>query len=413
MSNLAVKVEGLTKVYRLGEIGSGTLRQDFQNWVSKIRGQGGLAQLKMNSELSSDLSIALEDLSFVVNKGDVLGVIGRNGAGKSTLLKILSKITRPTRGNVYLDGKVASLLEIGTGFHPDLTGRENIYMNGAILGMSRREINLKFNDIVEFSGVGKYLDTPVKRYSSGMYMRLAFSVIAFLEPEILVIDEVLAVGDLEFQQKCIGRINDVSKNDGRTVLFVSHNMDAIRQLCNKSILLNNGRLVQSGVTTDVLKSYVESQFESKNNNWTVGESNKALPYIASVSIELKGDQPDLALFLTAVISSPPGNFKNANIAFDIKNGLGSTIMQAIPEIEPFINFSGEPKTIVAKIQLQGLIPDRYYVSVWVGSHNTETYDWVQDVVSFEVIHSPTPGRVFPHTLDHGSIVPKSEILVGT
>jgi lipopolysaccharide transport system ATP-binding protein len=290
-----------------------------------------------------------------------------------------------------------------------MTGRENIFMNGAILGMKRYEIKSKFDEIVEFSGIGKYIDTPVKRYSSGMYMRLGFSVTAFLEPEILIIDEVLAVGDIEFQSKCLGRINEVSKNDGRTVLFVSHNMDAIRSLCTQSILLDKGTLVKAGETEDVLKAYSDTALKERELSWVRTRASE-MPFIEQVAIEINGTQPDLELLLTCRCAAPGYGFKKSNIAIDIKNGFGVTIMQAIPDINPFINLSKEPVTIKTRVYLQGLIPDKYFVSVWLGPHNTETYDWVQDAVSFEVLHTPTKGRIFPHTLNHGSIVPKSEII---
>ncbi len=410
MKDLAIKVEELSKVYRLGEISSGVLHEDFQRWAAKLRGkEDPFLEIGSEQQQVKGYSSALNDVSFEVNKGEVLGIIGKNGAGKSTLLKILSKITRPTKGNVYLDGRVASLLEIGTGFHPDMTGRENIFMNGAILGMKRQEIKAKFDEIVEFSGIGKYIDTPVKRYSSGMYMRLGFSVTAFLEPEILIIDEVLAVGDAEFQSKCIGRINDVSKNDGRTVLFVSHNMDAIKNLCTKSILLDKGQLIKEGNTSEILKLYSAYGMKEKAMIWQ-REKPSEQPYFENISIELKGVQPDMELIVTATCKAPHTGFKKSNIAIDIKNGLGATIMQAIPNIQPFIEFSKNRVEVKTRVLLQGLVPDKYFVSLWLGPHNTETYDWVQDVVSFEVLHSPTHGRNFPHTLDHGSIVPRSEIL---
>lgn len=206
----------------------------------------------------SDFVWVLKDINFEVNRGDTLGIIGKNGAGKSTLLKLLSRVTMPTNGSIKARGRIASLLEVGTGFHPELTGRENVFMNGAILGMTKREITAKFDEIVDFAGVEKYIDTPVKRYSSGMYVRLAFAVAAFLEPEILIVDEVLAVGDAEFQKKCLGRMKDVSVNDGRTVLFVSHNMTAIQSLCNKSILLEHGKLKMSGPTNSVIDFYLNN-----------------------------------------------------------------------------------------------------------------------------------------------------------
>jgi lipopolysaccharide transport system ATP-binding protein len=227
-----IKVEDLSKAYQLGEIGTGTISRDLERTWARIRGKedpflkiGEVNDRSVKGE--SDVVWSLKDLSFEIEQGDAVGVIGRNGAGKSTLLKILSRVTAPTRGSVKLKGRVASLLEVGTGFHPELTGKENIFLNGAILGMRKAEIKRKFDEIVDFSGVERYIDTPVKRYSSGMYVRLAFAVAAHLESEIMIIDEVLAVGDAEFQKKCLGKIGDVSKGEGRTVLFVSHNMTAI------------------------------------------------------------------------------------------------------------------------------------------------------------------------------------------
>ncbi len=232
MSDIIIKAENIGKLYKLGEIGTGTISHDLNRWWARVRGkQDPFAKIgetnDRTSKGNSDWVWALKDINFEVKQGEVLGIIGRNGAGKSTLLKILSKVTTPSSGRIKIKGRIASLLEVGTGFHPELTGRENIFLNGAILGMAKAEIKSKFDEIVDFAGVERYIDTPVKRYSSGMYVRLAFAVAAFLEPEILIIDEVLAVGDAEFQKKCLGRMKDVSENDGRTVLFVSHNMDSV------------------------------------------------------------------------------------------------------------------------------------------------------------------------------------------
>ncbi len=261
MSDIAIKVEGLGKQYRLGEIGTGTISHDLNRWVARLRGkEDPFAKLGDTNDRttkgSSDYVWSLRDVDFEVKKGEVLGIIGRNGAGKSTLLKILSKVTAPTTGTVKVNGRIASLLEVGTGFHPELTGRENIYLNGAILGMTKAEIRSKFDEIVDFSGVERYIDTPVKRYSSGMYVRLAFAVAAFLEPEILIVDEVLAVGDAEFQKKCLGRMKDVSLNDGRTVLFVSHNMAAVSNLCTSSLFMRNGMLHSMGSTDQIIDEYI-------------------------------------------------------------------------------------------------------------------------------------------------------------
>lgn len=256
----AIKAEHLSKAYQLGDFGTGTISRDLERFWARVRGKddpflkiGEVNDRTVKGE--SDVVWSLKDLDFEVEQGDAVGVIGRNGAGKSTLLKILSRVTSPTTGSVRIKGRIASLLEVGTGFHPELTGRENIFLNGAILGMRKAEIKRKFDEIVAFAEVERYIDTPVKRYSSGMYVRLAFAVAAHLESEILVVDEVLAVGDAEFQKKCLGKMGDVSKGEGRTILFVSHNMGAILNLCNTGMLLNHGRLHSSGVISHVLADY--------------------------------------------------------------------------------------------------------------------------------------------------------------
>jgi lipopolysaccharide transport system ATP-binding protein len=266
---LAIKVENLSKQYRLGQIGTGTLSHDLNRFWASIRGkedpyaQVGSANDRTQKAVSAYVW-ALKDINFEIEQGDAVGIIGRNGAGKSTLLKILSRTTLPTTGSVKMKGRIASLLEVGTGFHPEMTGRENIYQNGAILGMTRHEITRKFDEIVDFSGCEAYIDTPVKRYSSGMYVRLAFAVAAHLESEILIVDEVLAVGDAEFQKKCLGKMSDISKGEGRTVLFVSHNIPAINVLCNKAILLANGKLLNKGHTKEILSEYLISNTPAKS-----------------------------------------------------------------------------------------------------------------------------------------------------
>lgn len=247
MKKIAIKAENISKQYRLGQVGTGTISHDLNRFWSKVRGKED-PYLKIGEandrsfKGTSDYVWSLRDINFEIEQGEAVGIIGRNGAGKSTLLKLLSKVTKPTTGNFKVNGRIASLLEVGTGFNPEMTGRENIYLNGAILGMRRSEITRKFDEIVAFSGVERYIDTPVKRYSSGMYVRLAFAVAAHLESEILIVDEVLAVGDAEFQKKCLGKMGDVSKGEGRTVLFVSHNMAAVKNLCNRGIILENGMI---------------------------------------------------------------------------------------------------------------------------------------------------------------------------
>jgi lipopolysaccharide transport system ATP-binding protein len=266
MSDIILKVENLSKQYRLGKIGTGTLSHDLNRWWHSVRGKED-PYLKVgevndrNTKAVNQYVWALKDINFVVEQGEVLGIIGKNGAGKSTLLKILSRVTSPTLGSVKTKGRIASLLEVGTGFHPEMTGRENIFLNGAILGMTKKEIASKLDEIIEFSGCERYIDTPVKRYSSGMTVRLAFAVAAHLEPEILVVDEVLAVGDAEFQKKAIGKMQDISKTDGRTVLFVSHNMAAVKSLCTKGIVLEHGGITFSGTSDDAINYYLENSYK--------------------------------------------------------------------------------------------------------------------------------------------------------
>jgi len=260
MSAPIIEIRDVWKEYRLGLIGHGSIRRDFQSWFARLRGRedpnSPIFDDADRDPVRGDRFLALREISLDVHPGEMLGIIGRNGAGKSTLLKILTRITSPTRGEVRLRGRVVSLLEVGTGFHPDLTGRENVFLNGTILGMSKAEIRRKFDEIVEFAGIPKFIDTPVKRYSSGMYVRLAFAVAAHLEPEILIVDEVLAVGDYDFQKKCMDKMSEVTTRSGRTVLLVSHNLGAIRRLCTRTALLSHGQLLEVGDTPKVLNRYL-------------------------------------------------------------------------------------------------------------------------------------------------------------
>ena len=257
-----IQIENVSKMYRLGQIGTGTISHDLNKWWCKLRGKPDPYQRigKVNDRENSggDYVWALKDVNLNIEQGQILGIIGRNGAGKSTLLKLLSRVTAPTTGDIRVKGRLASLLEVGTGFHPELTGRENIFLNGAILGMTRVEIRRQFDAIVDFSGCGKYIDTPVKRYSSGMYVRLAFAVAAHLESEILVVDEVLAVGDADFQSRCLGKMEDVSRTDGRTILFVSHNMGAVEKLCSQAIWLTSGQITAKDLSSKVVMDYLGS-----------------------------------------------------------------------------------------------------------------------------------------------------------
>ena len=268
MSDVVIKVENVSKQYHLGKVGTGTITNDLNRWWQMARGKEdpylkiGDTNDRTQKSSNNDVVWAIKDINFEVKLGEVLGIIGKNGAGKSTLLKILSRVTAPTIGDIKVKGRIASLLEVGTGFHPELSGRENIFLNGAILGMTKQEIKLKFDEIVEFSGVDRYIDTPVKRYSSGMYVRLAFAVAAHLESEILILDEVLSVGDAEFQKKCLGKMKDVA-GQGRTVLFVSHNMTAVNSLCSKCLYLKNGAVVSMGDTIKIVNQYLSNENTNK------------------------------------------------------------------------------------------------------------------------------------------------------
>lgn len=288
--DIILKAENISKQYRLGQVGTGTLSHDLNRWWHEIRGKEN-PYLKIgdtndrSTKASSEYVWALQDINFEVERGEVLGIIGKNGAGKSTLLKILSKITAPTTGSIKSRGRIASLLEVGTGFHGEMTGRENIFLNGAILGMTKKEIASKLDKIIEFSGCERYIDTPVKRYSSGMTVRLAFAVAAFLEPEILIIDEVLAVGDAEFQKKAIGKMQDISKGEGRTVLFVSHNMAAVKSLCTRGIVMENGNVKFDGDIESAINEYMS--MDQQDTDTYPKKFDEDSPEFGNSSIRLK------------------------------------------------------------------------------------------------------------------------------
>jgi lipopolysaccharide transport system ATP-binding protein len=401
MGELTVRVERVGKEYRLGGPRErySTLRERINTLASApfraLRGRGERSEQRPPFW-------ALKDVSFEVRPGEVVGIIGRNGAGKSTLLKILSRITEPTEGEVDIDGRVGSLLEVGTGFHPELSGRENVYLNGAILGMRRAEIARKFDEIVAFAEVENFIDTPVKHYSSGMYMRLAFAVAAHLEPEILIVDEVLAVGDTQFQKKCLGKMGEVARG-GRTVLFVSHNTGAIRSLCKRICLLRQGRLVFDGPADQGLAAYAGADQEKQADRWSRPAGAGPLSF-TQISARLEGDQPCLYLILDLRLRGTDTH-SPAFLAVDLRDEIEVTLMQALPA--GFLDADRIDHNIRVKVALPPLIPGRYWASLWVGPHNTETYDAVESAVCFEITTSPIPGRTFPHSPTHGWVVPHS------
>ena len=409
-----IKVEHLYKQYRLGQVGTGSLIQDINRWWHKIRGKEDPYEVisetnDRTTQSKGDFVWALEDINFTVNQGEVLGIIGRNGAGKSSLLKILSKVTSPTKGKITLNGRVASLLEVGTGFNPELTGRENIYLNGAILGMTKKEIARKFDEIVSFSGVEKYIDTPVKRYSSGMYVRLAFAVAAHLEPEILIVDEVLAVGDVDFQKKCIGKMKDVAST-GRTVLFVSHNMEAVKNLCSRALLLEHGKIISEGTPAQVIERYLNDR---NNADWGRSYEEHEAPgneFTRLKSIALKPIRSDGKSILTVKSSIQIDlSFWNyvedlvANLSLHLFAATGECVFNVITQLPP-------PTLGVGLHHAHCVIPKEllntgvFYLSVMVVKDTSLPLFNFEEVLSFEVEeereasnwHGRFPGLVRPN-----------------
>jgi lipopolysaccharide transport system ATP-binding protein len=404
MSDIAIKVENLSKLYQLGEVGTGTLSKDLNRLWAKMRGkEDPYAKIGQANDRTrkaeSDFVWALKDINFEVKQGEVLGIIGKNGAGKSTLLKILSKITSPTTGKICTKGRIASLLEVGTGFHPEMTGRENIYLNGAILGMRKWEIDKKFDEIVDFAGVEAYIDTPVKRYSSGMYVRLAFAVAAFLEPEILIVDEVLAVGDADFQKKCIGRMKDVSVNDGRTVLFVSHNMAAVNKLCTTAVSMWNGKVDKIGQTDKIIAGYLNrdgvSDARVDLNDIQVKRSGNKKVFFTNVSVKKSSLGEPIRIFSIgeSLYINFSMNFLNPNQKFVktsivLKTADGMNIANMIDVDSGFQVVSNEKGISSFEVVLKDLrlYPNIYYLSFWAGDmSSSEFYDFVEDCISFEII----------------------------
>ena len=360
----AITFENISKQYRLGLVSTKTLKHDINRWwQTRIMGREDpylkIGETNVRSEKgSSDYVWALRDINFKVNQGDVIGIIGKNGAGKSTLLKILSRITTPTTGIIKARGRIASLLEVGTGFHQELTGRENIYMNGCIMGMNKAEITRKLDEIIDFAGVERYVDTPVKRYSTGMIVRLGFSIAAHLEPEILVVDEVLAVGDAEFQKKAIGKMQDVTRGHGRTVLFVSHNMGAVRKLCKTGILLDNGTIKYSGKITDVVDHYLETNDTDVERTDVYRPKNNIVKEVSAKQIR---DKIELKLKYESDVP-----IRQPNFGFIMYDNNDNPIFGTNP-LEAGVHDFGYPKKsgdIRVEITSPHLINGMYYISVW-------------------------------------------------
>ncbi|MEY4126745.1 MAG: hypothetical protein RL737_934 [Bacteroidota bacterium] len=407
MSNTAIKVENLSKIYRIGEISTGSIGQDVDRWFkTKILGkEDPFLKIGESNDRSkkgtSDIVYSLEDINFEIQQGDAVGIIGRNGAGKSTLLKILSRVTSPTTGKINIKGRVASLLEVGTGFHPELTGRENIYLNGTILGMRKREIDHKLDEIIDFSGVERYIDTPVKRYSSGMYVRLAFAVAAHLESEILIVDEVLAVGDAEFQKKCLGKMGEVSKGEGRTVLFVSHNMAAVSTLCNQIIILKNGIVDFSGDVNKGIEQYIQSSKTAKGSV----QFKHVKHYKCSFSKLKSAEIIDVNNFISnTLFIGKPFKFKvgfelyqdvrNLEIGFCINNIQGATLVGYVSTWENFkTNFRKGEHLVECTVPFLQTLPGTYNITVWIKKIGESIDDEVENAIEFEVLSSNIKGSV--------------------
>jgi lipopolysaccharide transport system ATP-binding protein len=398
MRETVIKIENVSKQYRLGQISTGSLAHDINRWWYAARGKEN-PYLKIGEENdrtrkgTSEYVWALRDISFDVQQGDVLGIIGRNGAGKSTLLKILSRTTLPTTGSIKAKGRIASLLEVGTGFHPELTGRENIFLNGAILGMTRREITSKFDEIVDFSGVEKYIDTPVKRYSSGMYVRLAFAVAAHLEPEILIVDEVLAVGDAEFQKKCLGKMKDVSQH-GRTILFVSHSMIAIESICNCAMVLNKGQIDFTGNVNDSIKKYLLSDTKTDESNSLIDLPRSGNGKIKFTKIIFYDEEMNKVtspmsgkkLIIALEYKTTDTNVRNIRIGISVNNGYYGSQLTAMANDVSGDSFSNIPSEGVffCTIPKLSIVSGIYNLNLFC-SVNGDIADWLINVFNFNVI----------------------------
>jgi ABC-type polysaccharide/polyol phosphate transport system ATPase subunit len=398
--DIILKAENISKQYRLGQVGTGTISHDLNRWWCQVRGKED-PYLKIgdtndrSTKGESDYVWALQDINFEVNRGEVVGIIGKNGAGKSTLLKILSKVTAPTTGSIKCRGRIASLLEVGTGFNPELTGKENIYLNGAILGMTKKEIASKLDEIIDFSGCERYIDTPVKRYSSGMTVRLAFAVAAFLEPEILVVDEVLAVGDAEFQKKAIGKMQDISRQGGRTVLFVSHNMAAVKSLCTRGIVLENGMVKFDGQIDQAIDVYSTNEYNNSSkiifDETTKRKGSRNFQFL---SLEMR-NQKD-------VLSQEFSIGDDLNIRFRLRNNSNETksevgiqikasddmpVFHIMPRDSNFeLNHTEKEEVYSVNINDIRLFPGVYTISIT--SNNTtghQLYDIIENALSFQII----------------------------
>ncbi len=426
MGRVILQAESISKMYRLGLVSTKTLSHDVNRWWHTVRGKED-PYLKIGetndrtTKGSSDYVWALKDINFQIQAGDTVGIIGRNGAGKSTLLKILSRVTKPTTGEIKIKGRVASLLEVGTGFHPELTGRENIFLNGAILGMRKKEIQSKLDQIIDFSGVERYIDTPVKRYSSGMYVRLAFAVAAHLESEILIVDEVLAVGDAEFQKKCLGKMGEVTGKEGRTVLFVSHNMAAVQSLCNKSILMQYGQILHYDQTAAVIKTYLNSGIkEGENLIADLSSAHRSAGKYKAIKkawVENgKGEIVSRIMMGNALTIKFefefPDTLSNILVGFGIENDMGTRVTSLNNEISGDGAFTAI-KSGVASLNFPtpNFIEGTYFISLSIVSNQNEWIDYIEQAIQFTVEEADVYGSGKLISSSQGTVFMKGSVKI--
>ena len=429
MSDIAIRAEGLSKSYRIGvrepyktlrDTLTHAIHAPFRAWASALNG----GRSAFSRQPPDNYIWALKDISFNVKRGEVVGIIGRNGAGKTTLLKILSRITKPTEGYAEVHGRVGSLLEVGTGFHPELTGSENIYLNGAILGMKKQEINRKFDEIVAFAEIERFIDTPVKRYSSGMYMRLAFAVAAHLEPEILLVDEVLAVGDVAFQKKCLGKMGDVAK-EGRTVLFVSHNMGAINRLCQRTLWVDEGHLKRDGITEEVVSSYLTTgSMLNGQRVWEEGIRNPGVSELRIQAVRIRNGHGSVtagldvcAPFWVEVDYQVLSRLAFCRVGVLISTVYGVVVLEAYDADDKRYQGPREPVTYTSRCKIPGnlLSPGHYFLSINAGIPNVRNLAFVENVLTFD-IEDTSAVEAYGQAERHGVIRPalqwEREVIAG-
>lgn len=429
MSEKIIQVDHITKEYRLGAIGGGTLRGDLQSYMARLRKKEdpnsviGSKQYYGNKKF-----LALNDVSFSINQGDRVGIVGHNGAGKSTLLKLLSRVTGPTSGTIAFNGRIASMLEVGTGFHPELTGRENVYMNGAILGMTKNEITRKFDEIVSFAEMEKFIDTPVKRYSSGMYVKLAFAVAAHLDSEILIMDEVLAVGDMKFQQKCLGKMDAVSRNEGKTILYVSHNMNTVKQLCDRCILLDHGQVAYDGEVDEGISRYLgvggantmvfslADQFRDTSNSYFHQRAKMLQLKIINAENTCFSSEDSLDMLLEwEALENCTDVFIRMLIRYTDSTPLGFATT-----IEPISVEKGKTVTSHLKLSLKNLASGRYYAAITMyktaqaGGH--DIVDSIENGIRFQVENNSIDSNKLPTAMQHRTwghaVLPHMQLIKG-